>query len=138
MIIRDAIQSDIEWVRLNPLEDAVKNYPKLTLDGFAKTAIVEDVIMGVGGVYVFWPGMAEAWIILRKEAADYKYQMMKAITTIINEAFYELELNRLEVNIRTDFPKAVEMVLSLGFVCDCKRKKFFPDGTDGLLFSRII
>ena len=64
MIIRDLQDGDIEYVRENPLEVAVKNYPNMIPTPPAFTAIFDDKIVGVGGMIILWEGVGEMWLML--------------------------------------------------------------------------
>lgn len=135
--IRDATQEDLDYLKQNPIEGAVKNYPKLELNGSAKTAIVDGEIVGVGGVVVYWTGVGEAWIILSNKAKEFKVEIIMCINRIMEQMIFENRLRRLQVTVRTDFPQAKKLVEALGFECEGLMKKYLPDGTDCWIYALV-
>lgn len=137
--IRDARQSDLDFVRQNPLEEALKVYPELEIKGYAKTGIVNGEIVGVGGVIVYYAGRGEAWMVLSKKVNDFKVETVLCLHKMMEQAISELKLKRLECSVRADFPKAKELIECLGFKCETPKpmKCYCPDGADAYLYSIV-
>jgi RimJ/RimL family protein N-acetyltransferase len=136
--IRDSIQSDVDYVVENPIEEACKKYGKFTLSGQAKTGLVNGKIIGVGGVIEHWKGMGECWIILSKNVLEHKVEAAICIKRIVEQFIKDLELFRLECSCRADFEKARDMIEFLGFQYEGYKRSYYPDKGDGLMFGKVM
>ncbi len=140
MIIRDLQDGDLEFVRENPLEGAVKNYPRMFPTPPAYTIIFDDEIVGVGGMIILWKGVAEMWLMLtancRKEGF-FGIIAFEAIKNKVDEMLEEHKIRRAQCTVRVDFPKARKMVVALGFTLEGLMKCYCPDGCDVWLYARI-
>ena len=86
MEFRATTQEDLDYVRRNPLEDAVKNYPHMQIpDENCITAILGGHIVGVGGVIVLWPGVGELWLMLTVDCKKHGAHGLFAINVIRNK-----------------------------------------------------
>lgn len=131
---------DIEKVRENPLEGAVKNYPKMTPTPPAFTAVFEDKIVGVGGAIILWEGVAEFWLMLTadcKKEGIFGIIALQAIKNKVDDLIRQYKLRRAQCTVRIDFPKARKMVVALGFELEGLMKCYCPDGCDVWLYARI-
>ena len=142
MEFRKATQEDLNFVSQNPFEGALKNYPYLEVpDDNSYTAIFEGEIVGIGGLSVIWEGVCWMWLMM---TADCEKNGLNGIIAIfaIREKMEELletnNIKRAQAAIRTDFPKAIEMIESLGFGREGLMRKYWPDSTDAYLYARII
>lgn len=135
--IRQIQDGDLEWVKQSPLEEAVKNYPDICPPNTTYTGLVDDKIVGVGGVVIFWEGVGEGWIMLRKDVLDFKISMYKCVQRMMDLVVKHHQLKRLQVVVRTDFPQAKKMVEALGFKQEGLMTKYCPDKTDAWLYARI-
>jgi len=138
--IRDLQDGDLEYVRENPLEGAVKNYPKMIPTPPAFTAIFEDKIVGVGGAIVLWDGVGEFWLMLTadcKREGVFGIMAFQAIKDKVDDIIEKHKLRRAQCTVRVDFPKARKMVEAIGFKLEGLMKKYCPDGCDVWLYARI-
>lgn len=142
MEFRQAKQEDMAFVRNNPFEGAVKNYPYMEVpDDNAYTAIYESAIVAVGGLQVKWEGVGLLWLILTADCKKYGIHSLFALEAIKEKMEYLIEKNNLwraEAAVRTDFPQAIKMIEFLGFEREGLMRKYFPDRTDAILYSRIL
>jgi RimJ/RimL family protein N-acetyltransferase len=135
--IRDALQSDLDLVRQDSIDVAAKNYPNWDLNGWAKTALIDGQIIGVGGCVVYWEGVGEGWFCLSKKALEHKIGIFKCIQRIIEQAFLELKLKRMQVSERADSSQTIKMAEALGFNREGLMKSYLPDGTDAYLYALV-
>lgn len=141
MEFRQATQEDLDFVRHNPFEDAVKGYPYMQCpDDNTYTGIHNSVILGVFGVQVIWEGRGQFWLMM---VDDFKEHIngMKALLIMKQKVNWLIEKNKLwraEAIIRPDFPQAIKMIEFLGFKRESMLEKYMPDKTDGYLYVRII
>lgn len=137
--IRDAAQADLDYVLTNPLENGLKYYPKLELNGYAKAGIVNGEVIGVGGIVMFYPGRGEAWAVLSEKVNNFKVEVLLCIKKILEQGVIDTGAKRLECSVREDFPKSRAMIEFLGFKCDTPEPLQFycPDGASVRLYSKI-
>ena len=142
MIFRPATQEDLDFVRQNPVEDAVKNYPYLGVPDDNTYAVeYEGSLVAVGGLYVRWEGVGLLWLILTAESAKDGLHGLRALCAIkekTDELIAKNNLWRAEAIVRVDFEQAIKMIEFLGFQRECTLEKYMPDKTDAHLFKRII
>jgi RimJ/RimL family protein N-acetyltransferase len=137
--LRKALQSDLDYVRDNPLyPENTKHFMGLNLQGWAKTALFEDKIMGIGGVIMHWPGVGEGWFALSKHAGEYKQAMVLCVIEVMDAAIAELKLHRLEAIVRVDFTECEKLLKKCGFVCEGRMRQYTQDKIDAYLYVLII
>ena len=139
--IRQLQDGDMEYVRANPLEGAVKDYPDMPIDPKTSyTALWDGKIVGVGGIAMMWKGVGELWLILTKDsnrAGAHGLVAFDAIRKKIDEIIEENNIIRAQAIARLDFPKAIDMLTWLGFENEGRLRKYTPDGCDVYRFARI-
>lgn len=144
MEFRQTTQEDLDFVRQNPFEEAVKSYPYLDVpEENCYTTIFQNEIVSVGGVIVLWEGVGEFWLMLTancKKNNMYRVIALAAIVDKMEELIKKNNLKRVQAIIRTDFPQAIKMVQVLNFVNETPKgmTNYFPDGCDAYLYARII
>ena len=142
MEFRKATQEDLLYVRQNPYEGAVKDYPYLEIpDDNCYAVIYESKLVAVGGVQVKWSGVGSFWLMLTEECKKFGVHGVAALLAIKDKTNHMIEKNglwRAEAVIRVDFEKAIKMIEFLGFKRECRMEKYMPDKTDAFLYSRII
>ncbi len=142
MIYRQATQEDLDYVRQNPFEGAVKNYPYMEVpDDNTYTVIYEDKIVAVGGLQVRWEGVGLLWLMLTSECKKHGIHGVRALYAIrdkTDELIAKNNLHRAEAAIRTDFPQAIKMIEYFGFEREGLMRESCPDKSDAYLYSRIM
>lgn len=141
MEYRKSTQEDLDYVRANPYEGAIKDYPYLSVpDENTITTIYEGHIVAVGGVQIKWPGRGLFWLILRDDAKKHGFHGVLALSAIREKVEYliaENRLHRAEAAVKPDFEESVKMIRFLGFEYEGRMKKYYPDGSDGLLYAKV-
>lgn len=139
--IRPITQEDLEFVRLNPFEGAVKTYPHLPApDSNSYTIIFENEIVAVGGMVILWEGVGELWLMLTKNSRKHEIYGLIALSAIekkINELIETNRVWRAQAVIRTDFPQAIKMIEAFGFTREGLLHKYCPDKMDVFMYARI-
>ena len=135
--VRKIQPGDIEYVRQNPLEEAVKNYPEMFSPETSYAGLVDGKIIAVGGVVLFWDGVGEAWLILTKDILDYKLTAYRHIREMVGLAIKHFKLRRLQITVRTDFERAVKMAEKIGFVREGLMIGYCPDGCDAYIYAMV-
>ncbi len=140
MQFRPATQEDMAFVRQNPFEGAVKDYPHMEIpDENCFTALLESEILGIFGVQIRWKGVGLFWLMCAKNFR--KCGSRNALNIISTNMNYLIEKNNLwraEAIVRTDFPQAIKMIEFLGFEREGLMKKCCPDKGDAWLYSKIM
>ena len=129
----------MEYAREHAVQKEVKDYPVLPIPAHSYTCVYEDEIVAVGGIKMYFEGVGESWIIMTehsKRHGVYALMACRAIENRLNELIEELNLRRVEANVRADFPTAIRFVKALGFEFDGERKKWFPGNISAMLYSK--
>lgn len=141
MEFRQATQEDLAFVRQNPFEGAVKNYPYMEIPNEnTYTVIYESAIVAVGGLQVRWEGVGLLWLMLTAECKKDGIHGVRALYAIKDKMDELIEKNgiwRAEANIRTDFPQAIKMIEYLGFQREGLMRQHCPDKGDSYLYSKV-
>lgn len=142
MDFRPATQEDLAYVRQNPFEGAVKNYPYMEVPDENTYAVVyESALVAVGGVQVLWEGRGMFWLILTADCKKEGIHGLRAVYAIkekIQELVDTNNLHRAEAAIRTDFSRAIAMIVALGFSREGTMRQYWPDKADAYLYSRVF
>lgn len=139
MELRPATQSDIDYVSMNPADDNVKTYPRMTNIGDCVTGTHNGIIWGLGGLVIHYEGMGEFWLILTKDFNGNVtgHAVLKQIMLFVEDRINEHELFRAQAVIRTDFAEAIEMIEFLGFECEGVMKQYLPGPRDAYMYAKI-
>lgn len=142
MEFRQATQEDMAFVRQDPFEGAVKDYPYMDVpDENCYTIIFESEIVGVGGLVMRWEGVGLLWLMLTsrcRKKGIYGVLALDAIKTKTDELIEKNNLWRAEATVRTDFPQAIKMIEYFGFKREGLMRKYCPDKGDSYLYSKVI
>ena len=142
MEFRPATQEDLAFVRQNPFEGAVKNYPYMECpDENTYCMTYESAIVAVGGLCVRWEGVGLLWLMLTDDCKKNGIHGVRILMAIREKTEHLIEKNNLwraEAMVRVDFDKAVEMIEFLGFEREATLEKYAPDKTDMYLYKRIL
>lgn len=136
-MIVNAEQKDLDYARENALYDNVKEYPQFEITGWSKTLMIDNEIIAVGGVVVFWPGVGEAWLQLTKHAENHKIALVRCVRIMMALAFKELKLHRMEST--ATFDEARKLNEYLGFKCETPEgmEKYTQNGKTAYLYSIV-
>lgn len=141
MQFRKTTQEDLDFVRQNPFEGAVKNYPYMQIPKEnCYTIIFEGHIVGVGGLIILWEGVGELWLMLTadcKKHGLYGLIALSAIKDKIEELIENNNIRRAQAVIRTDFPQAIKMIEFFGFEREGLLKQYCPDKGDIYMYGRL-
>ena len=141
MEIRPYQDGDMAFVRQDPFQEAVKSYPELPIPQHTYTTVFDGVIVGVGGIKMYFEGVGEAWLIMTKQSKKdgiFGLIACRAIENKLNSLMAELKVRRCEANVRKDFPVALRFIEAIGFKFDGERKNWFPGNVSAMLYSRTL
>ncbi len=142
MEFRKATQEDLAFVRLNPYEGAVKDYPYMEVpDENTYCVIYDSIIVAVGGLCVRWEGVGLLWLMLTAQCRKDGIHGFRALYAIREKMEYLIETNglhRAEAYVRTDFPQAIKMLEAFGFKRECLMAQQCPDRSNAFLYARLL
>ncbi len=106
-------------------------------DGLSITAIIDDDVVGCGGVRVLWEGVGEVWMMLSPKVNSYPVKAWEVIKEGFEKIIAENDFVRLQGWCRVGFVKAHTVFKHLNFVPEGIARKYTPDGVDCILYSLI-
>lgn len=139
-------QDMIEIVESGTKENNLKLYGNTNLeelaeetekDGLSFTGIVNDEVVGCGGVRVLWPHVGEVWMMLSPKVNSYPVATWENIKDGFEKIIEENDFARLQGWCRKGFVKAHTVFRHLGFEPEGMARKYTPDKCDCILYSLV-
>ena len=133
-------------IEMGVKEDGIKYYGHANLEELAKetekegrsvTGIVNDVIVGCGGIRTLWDGVGEVWLILSPQTSMYPIKTFRCIRDGLQKLIDENEFVRLQGWCRVGFIKAHTLFRHLGFTVEGRARKYTPDQCDCILYAKV-
>jgi len=139
--VKNYKKGDLDIIKANPLDAEVGILTDDNVGDLSFSAYVGDTLVGCGGFIVFWPGVAEAWLMLPRNSQDKSFwEKADAVMLLyqkLEQVIKKNDLRRVGAMVKTDFPKAIELVEALGFKREGLLRKYAPDGTDRYIYGKI-
>ena len=105
---------------------------------WAFTGLSQGRVVGAAGLWLLWPGVAEAWVLFTPAVRELTWQVVKAIKKGLEDLTVELKLHRIQTTVRTEFVPGQKLMRVLGFNQEGPpMRKYGPDGADYLRYVRI-
>jgi hypothetical protein len=104
--------------------------------GPAVTAFIADRPVACFGAYMFWNGVAEAWLVTDVSVRYRPIQLTKVARLFMDTVETSLRLHRLHMTVKKDDNKAVKWARALGFASEGVLAGYGPDGSDFLMMAR--
>ena len=93
-----------------------------------------DEVIACCGLIFYWPGRYEGWAMVRRDCKEYMVQLHRTIKDFLDE----VDIKRIEATTKADCKVSRRWARLLGFkVESAKLKAYFPDGADGIMYSRV-
>ncbi len=127
-------------------EEGIEHYGSGTLeelaqqtedDGLSITGIINDEIVGCGGIRKLWDGVGEVWTILSPKTSLYPIRTYECIRDGLQKLIDDNDFVRLQGWCRVDFPKAHTLFKHLGFKVEGMARCYTPDKVDCILYAKI-
>ncbi len=106
-------------------------------DGLSITGIVNDKIVGCGGIRKLWDGVGEVWLMLSPVTSLYPIRTYECIRDGFEQLIEENDFVRLQAWGRVGFAKAHTLFRHLGFKPEGIARKYTPDGVDCILYAIV-
>ncbi len=134
-IINDGLKEQgIKYYGAGTLEELAQQTED---DGLSITGIVNDEIVGCGGIRRLWEGVGEVWLMLSPKTSLYPVKTYECIRNGFEKLIEENDFVRLQAWGRIGFTKAHTLFRHLGFRPEGIAKKYTPDQCDCLLYSIV-
>lgn len=98
---------------------------------------INDEIIGSGGFGLYWPGVAEGWLMLSDSADRFFFSIHKLVSHSIPTFMNSMKLRRLQIMIPSDSKRAFNWATRLGFISEGLMTKYGPDGSDYYRMARF-
>lgn len=110
----------------------------------ARTAVYEGRIIACGGMFLLWPGVAEAWAQYVRDVGTL-HIYPRIIKDLIHQWMNEYNLVRVQAPLRADWSAGIKYAKWLGFRPDgapevpegVRMRKYHYDGADAIMYSII-
>ena len=95
-------------------------------------------VVFAAGLWLLWPGVAEAWALFTPAVRELTWQVVKAIKKGLEDLTVGLKLHRIQAEVRAEFVPGQKLMRVLGFNQEGPpMRKYGPDGADYLRYVRI-
>lgn len=106
-------------------------------NGQSLTAVVDDEIIGCGGIVPVCPGVGEVWTLFSYKLDKHPVKAYEVIRDGLKKLIEDNNLHRIEAWGRLDFPQAHTLFKHLGFLVEGKARKRTPNKVDCILYSIV-
>lgn len=96
-----------------------------------------EELLGVGGLRVFWEGVAEAWLLLSPSVNGSAVGLLRAIRSKFGELVNSFGLWRVQASVKTDNLQGVRIMRWLGFASEGVMHGYGPDGSNYFLYAWV-
>lgn len=122
---------------LSMLGDPVELAERYAAGGTAFTGVHEGAVVGIAGLVVLWPGVAEAWALMSDRIEGLPFQVTRAIARGLFMEAQNFGLHRIQAVVAADDERAQRWIEILGFRFEGLMRAYGPDRSNYLRFARI-
>ena len=127
----------VEYLLANPLNDSAY-FPRefgaeaaaFAKNGFAFSGIENGHLIGSAGLVMFWPGVAEAWLLASEKIEVNKTKSARAVLRELKRLISENNLHRVQAITRSDKPELAKWTAFLRMRHEGRMQKFGSDQQD--------
>lgn len=106
--------------------------------GVAYTGIGEGVVYAMFGVYEYWKGSAEAWLIPSKHIGRKTLSFHRTALQFFELAAKKMYIKRLQLTIHSHNVQALKWAERCYFEYEGTMRRYGPDGNDYKIYSRLF
>ena len=106
--------------------------------GLAFTGLSKGEIFGCFGLWLLWPGVAEAWLIPSRNLGRKTITFHRAALRYFEYAAVKLQLKRLQFTVHSHNVPACRWAERCLFEKEGVMRNYGPDGADYILFARTM
>ncbi len=145
--VRPFMADDMIWIVENGIKefgvkilgnDHIKEVAEARdVGGKCLTAVVNDRIVGCGGIDMIHDGVGEVWVLLSYEVDKYPIRAYETIRDGLAKLIEDNNLWRAEAWCRKGFAQGHSLFKHLGFVPEGIARKRMIDKTDAILYAKV-
>jgi len=90
------------------------------------------------GIIVPYPGLGEAWAVITPLGHQHALWLHRHVKSGILSLSEALKLRRLQATVKANFPEGRRWAESLGFVAEAILEGWGPDGSDYVMYKRMM
>lgn len=106
-------------------------------DGLSFAGVVNNEVVGCGGVRILWPHVGEVWMMLSPKVNGYPTTTWEVIKEGFEKIIEENDFARLQGWCRQGFAKAHTVFKHLDFEPEGIARKYTPYGVDCILYAKV-
>ena len=110
----------------------------LARTGPAWAGFWDDLLLGVAGVSILWPGVGEAWAILTAAGRQHPLIVHRAIVRQLAGIIREHGLRRLQADVIEEFTAGQQWVERLGLIQESVMPQYGPEGQTMVRYRRFF
>lgn len=97
----------------------------------------DGTILGVIGGVLIWEGVASLGSILTRDIVHYPVAMVRTTNRVIAAVMQDLNLHRVEMAVKKDYPVGQRWAKALGFEAEGILRQYSSDKTDYIMYGRL-
>ncbi|MBE3144556.1 MAG: hypothetical protein IMZ61_11625 [Planctomycetes bacterium] len=105
--------------------------------GPAITMLLDTVVLAIGGVIQFWPGVGEAWMMVSPLGRKSGLSLYRCMGDFLDKCFKEYGFHRIQASILYDHKEAHKCVMRLGFVPEGMMVHYGPNKENFVRYVRL-
>ena len=130
--------NDFDAWNINNFPNYQEYLTNFAAQGLAYTGIGDGIIYAMFGVYEFWPGCAEAWLIPSKHIDRKTIAFHRASLAFFEHVAAKRGIKRLQFTVHTANVHADRWARRCYFEPEGLLRHYGPDGADYKMYARIF
>ena len=116
-----------------PLLESAEYAESLAQGGPHFSALHDGAVVGCAGVWMIEPHRGIAWALIATGIGINMLHMHKAVKRFLDEC----QVPRIETSVNYDFTQGHRWMEMLGFEAEGVMRKYYPDGSDAIMYARV-
>lgn len=106
-------------------------------NGQCITGLIDDKIVGCGGIDLMWEGVGEVWVMLAYDIGCHSLKAYKVIKDGLEKLIKDNNLRRVQAWGRIGFDASHTLFKHLGFIPEGIARCYGYDGSDYILYAKV-
>jgi hypothetical protein len=128
---------DFDLAAYQNLEDFETSLRYYETEPFSFTAVLGGKMVACFGSHEMWDGVTESWLIGSKQLNIVPITLTRMCRRYLDVVAREKRLHRMQITCDKKDKVAVRWAIALKFEQEGLLRKYGPDGSDFIMFSRI-
>lgn len=129
-------QFDLDIFRHNP--DQMDNLHVYAKNGLAYSGLCDGQVICMFGMFPYWPGVWEAWMIPSKNLSRKSWVFHRGALRFFEFAAERASVRRLQFCVHSANVRADKWAKACYFTREGLLRRYGPDGADYTMYSRIF